>query len=120
MNIQKQRSEKVKEPQILGHRTREYRELKKQLHGLALLAQGNVFAFEPSAAAPRARTHYTWTRKVKNKTVTKALSEAQYEVLKQAIEANQEVERVLGRLRELSQDAILKSLPDSPGKRKGK
>ena len=110
----------MKKPRILGHRAKEYRELEKKLHGLPLVAQGNVFAFEPSATAPRACTYYTWTRKVNNRTATKALSQAQYKVMKEAIEANREVERILRRLRELSQDAILESLPDSPGRRKSK
>ena len=110
----------MKKSQILGHRAKEYRELTKQLQSLPLLAQGNVFVFEPSAEAPRARPRYTWTRKVNKKTATKALSPTQYAALKEAIAANREVERILYRLRELSQDAILESLPDSPGKRKGK
>ncbi len=110
----------MRKSRILAHRAKEYRELEKQLQALPLLAQGNVFAFEPSAGAPRARTYYTWTRKVKNKTLTKALSQAQYKVLKEAIEANREVEQTLRRLRELSQDAILETLPDSPGKRRTK
>ena len=55
---------------------------------------------------------------MKNKTITKALSKEQYEVLKEAIEANREVENILRQMRTIAQEAILKSLPDSPGKRK--
>ena len=66
---------------------------------------------------------YTWTRKIRAKTVTVALSEAQADVFREAIAANRGVEEALVRLRELSQAAMLEGLPgvsrrcaDSPGK----
>ena len=57
---------------------------------------------------------------MKNKTITKALSKEQYEALKEGIEANREVENILRQMRTIAQEAILKSLPDSPGKRNPK
>jgi len=108
----------MKQKAILAQRAQSYEQLQKQLHRLPLLAQGNVFAINTPPGAPRASTHYMWTRKVNNKTITKALSKEQYEVLKEAIEANREVENILRQMRTIAQEAILKSLPDSPGKRK--
>jgi hypothetical protein len=102
---------------ILGKHAQEYRQLAKRLHHLPLLAQGNVFAIDPPNDAPRASTHYKWTRKVKGKTVTEALSQEQFEALSAAIAANREVEQTLQRMRSLTQEAIMRSLPDSPGKR---
>jgi hypothetical protein len=102
---------------ILGKHAQLYRQLGRQLHNLPLLAQGNVFAIDPPKDAPRASTHYKWTRKVKAKTVTEALSREQYEALCAAIEANRKVERTLQRMRSLTHEAIMEALPDSPGKR---
>jgi len=105
---------------ILGKRARQYERLQQSLRDLPLLAQGNVYAIDPPATAPRASTHYKWTRKLDGKTVTEALSKEQYEVLHSAIEANRQLEDTLRRIRNLAQDAILQTLPDSPGKRRRK
>jgi hypothetical protein len=110
----------MKKNRILTQRPKEFEQLEKQLHSLPLLAQGSVFAIAPPPGAPRASTHYTWTRKINNKTVTKALSKDQYQALKKAIEANRQVEKTLRRMRSISQDAILEPMPDSNGKPKGK
>ena len=95
---------------------REYQRLTKQLEHLPLLAQGSVFQIDPLPDAPRATTRYMWTRKVKAKTVTKALSKEQYEQLKIALEANRKVESVLKRMREIGQEAIVS--PSATARRK--
>jgi hypothetical protein len=110
----------MKTPQILAEQADEYLRLQKQLRNVPLLAQGNVFATEPPPQAPRARTHYKWTRKLRGKTVSETLSKEQYEAFKTAIAANRRIEDVLNRIRTISQDSILKTLPDSPGKRTSK
>jgi hypothetical protein len=110
----------MKKDLILGRNAEQYQQLRKQLRNLPLLAQGNVFAIPPPQGAPRASTHYKWTRKVKAKTVTEALSKEQYEALKAAIEANKQVEQALRKMRQLTQDTILRNLPQSPGKRRTK
>jgi len=110
----------MKKKGILAERVDEYQKLQKQLCSPSLLAQGSVFAIEPQPDAPRANTHYKWTRKVRGKTVSVTLSSEQYEALKDAITANRRVETVLTRMRQISQDAILKTLPDSPGKQAAK
>ena len=107
----------MKKNVVLAEHAKEYRELQKQLRNVPLLAQGNVFATEPHPKAPRASTHYKWTRKVKAKTVSETLSKEQFEVLQEAIEANRQVEKTLKRMRQIAQDAILRALPDSPRKR---
>ncbi len=95
----------MKKIEILADPAKAYDELAKRLRSLPLLAQGNVFAIEPSPDSPRARTRYMWTRKVKAKTVTKALSHEQYEVLKAAKgdEAGQTRE-ARGRLEQLDEE----------------
>jgi Family of unknown function (DUF6788) len=101
-------------------RRREYQRLAKQLEDLPLLAQGSVFRIDPPPDAPRASTRYMWTRKVKAKTVSKALSPEQYEQLKAAIQANRRVEQVLKRMREISQQAIVSSRSETGHDRRRK
>ena len=102
---------------MLAEHAEEFNRLQKQLRTLSLLAQGNVFATHPDPKAPRARTHYKWTRKIKGKTVSETLSKEQFEAFKDAIEANKMVEETLQRIRQISHQAILRALPDSPRKR---
>lgn len=106
----------MKKNVILGVNAEEYMHLQKRINNLPLLAQGNVFAIEPAEDAPRATTYYKWTRKCGGKTISTTLSKVQYKALERAIKANQNVEMTLQRMRELAQDAILESLPDSPRK----
>ena len=61
-----------------------YRQLQRQLARLGYVSQGSVFERAPGEQGSR----YFWTRKVRAKTVTVALSEEQYHWLKQAV-ANQ-------------------------------
>ena len=110
----------MKNKQVLAEQADEYLRLQKQLRNVPLLAQGNVFATEPPPHAPRARTHYKWTRKLRGKTVSETLSKEQYEALKAAIAANRHIENVLNQMRTITQASILKTLPDSPRKRTSK
>jgi hypothetical protein len=102
-----------------AHARREYQRWAKRLEKLPLLAQGSVFQIDPPTDAPRASTRYMWTRKVKAKTVTKALSKEQYEQLKAAIKANRQVEAALKRMREISQAAIV-SAPKKTARKGGR
>jgi len=63
---------------------------------------------------------YKWTRKLEGKIVTETLSKEQYEAIKDAIDANRQIEETLRRMRRLSQDTILHALPASNGKRRRK
>ena len=110
----------MKKNDILAEQAAEYLRLQKQLRNVPLLAKGNVFATEPPPHAPRARTHYKWTRKLQGKTVSKTLGQEQYEAFKAAIEANRLIEDILDRMRQISQNSILKALPDSPRQRTSK
>lgn len=106
--------------ELKGASRREYQRLARELEALPLLAQGSVFKIEPPVDAPRASTRYMWTRKVKAKTVTRALSKEQYEQLKAAIEANRKVEAALTRMREISQQHIVPARAKEPRKRASK
>ena len=97
--------------------------MEKTLGRQPWLVQGSVNVVAPKS--PGGNVTYTWTRKVRAKTVTVALSEAQVKVFRQAIAANRRVEETLAQLREVSQAALLKGLPgvsrrraDSPRKQR--
>ena len=86
-----------------------YRRMEKALGKQPWLLQGSVNVVAPKT--PGGKLTYTWTRKVRAKTVTVALSEAQAKAFRTAIAANREVEQTLARLREVSQAALLEGVP---------
>lgn len=107
-------------PTLSPSQQRQYDRLRKQLEALPLLAQGSVFAIEPPPDAPRASTRYVWTRKVKAKTVTRALTQEQYQQLKQAIEANRKLEDTLKEMRAFSLKVLVGSAADTRPRRRRK
>ena len=89
--------------------------MEKVLDQQPWLVQGSVNVVAPKTSG--GNVTYTWTRKVRAKTVTVALSEAQAEAFRAAIAANREVEDALGRLRRISQEALLEGVPGVPRRR---
>lgn len=73
------------------------------------LVQGSVNVVTPKS--PSANVTYTWTRKLRNKTITVALSEKQAVVFRRAMSANRRIEEALSRLRQVSQSALLVEVP---------
>ena len=73
------------------------------------LVQGSVNVV--TQKSPGAGVTYTWTRKVRAKTITVALSKEQAVAFRQAIETNRRIEEALACLRDVSQDALLTTLP---------
>lgn len=61
---------------------------------------------------------YQWTRKVRNKTVSVALSKEQYEWLKQAIENWREVQRTLKEMQRLSRQVLFETVPHPPRRKR--
>ena len=55
---------------------------------------------------------YQWTRKVRGKTVSVALSKEQYAALKEAIENWRELETALDRMQKLTRQKIFGTMPD--------
>jgi virulence-associated protein VapD len=68
-----------------------YRQLQRQLARLGYVSQGSVFERAPGQQGSR----YFWTRKVRAKTVTVALSQEQYLWLKQAVTNQRNLERIV-------------------------
>jgi hypothetical protein len=91
----------------------EYAQLRDRCKKVAWISQGYVQDRGPGAGGPC----YQWTRKVKGKTVSVALSKEQYEALKQAIENWRELQETLKRMQQLSRLMIFQTLPN-PTRRK--
>jgi hypothetical protein len=86
-----------------------YRTLERAVGRQPWLVQGSVNVMAPRS--PASSVTYTWTRKVRAKTVTVALSRQQAVAFRQAIQANRRIEEALSRLRQLSQTALLEEVP---------
>jgi hypothetical protein len=96
-------------PSILRQLRAAYRRLEQAVSRQPWLVQGSVNVVAPKS--PGGNDTYTWTRKVRAKTVTIALSKAQADAFREAIAANRRVEEALARLRQVTQTALLQSLP---------
>jgi cyclopropane fatty-acyl-phospholipid synthase-like methyltransferase len=92
----------------------EYARLRTRLARLGWISQGYVQDRGPGAGGPC----YQWTRKVKAKTVSVALSREQYEALKQAIENWREIQHILQRMQTLSRQIIFVTLPNPPRRKR--
>jgi hypothetical protein len=86
-----------------------YRQLERAANGQPWVVQGSVNVVAPKS--PGGKVTYTWTRKVRAKTVTVALSETQAHAFRAAIADNRRLEEAISHLREVSQTALLDSLP---------
>jgi hypothetical protein len=86
-----------------------YRVLVRTVRQHPWLVQGSVNVVAPKS--PSASVTYTWTRKVRAKTATVALSRQQSVVFRKAVEANRRIEAALNRLRQVSQAALLAEVP---------
>ena len=81
---------------------RRYAQIKKQLLRLGWISQGSLMHEPPNA--------WRWTRKIKAKTVTVALSQQQAELCQQAIANHRQLEQLLSQMRDLSQKVLLGSV----------
>jgi hypothetical protein len=90
-----------------------YDALRKRLGETGWISQGYVQDRGRGAGGPC----YQWTRKVKGKTVSVALSEEQYHALKEAISNWQRMQDILKEMQQLSREYIFTTLP-SPRRRK--
>jgi hypothetical protein len=86
-----------------------YRTLDRATCRQPWLVQGSVNVVAPKS--PEASVTYTWTRKVRAKTITVALSQKQAVAFRRAITANRPIEEALNRLRQVSQAALLAEVP---------
>jgi virulence-associated protein VapD len=85
----------------------QYRQLQRQLNHLGYVSQGSVFERAPGQQGSR----YVWTRKVRAKTVTVALSQKQYLWLRQAVANQRKLQRVVQQMQTLSRQVLFETVP---------
>ena len=95
--------------QVAALRVR-FERCKQQIMALDWLSEGSVTENHPGT--------WRWTRKVKAKTVSVALSKEQYQALQQAIENWRELQEILRRMQALSRRVIFETLPNPPRRKR--
>jgi len=98
---------------IKSARHSEYQRLARQLAALGWISEGYVQNRGPGAGGPC----FQWTRKVKAKTVSVALSQDQFEWLTEAIANWKKLKAVLKQMQQLSRQELFESVP-GPKRRK--
>ena len=91
-----------------------YARLRASLGRAVWISEGYVQDRGPGAGGPC----YQWTRKVKGKTVSVALSRAQYEWLRAAIAQWREVQATLREMQRLSRAVLFATVPHPPRRKK--
>ena len=100
-------------PQV--HLPASYRRLRDQLAQIGWTALGSVLERKlPGQGGPR----YQWTRRVKGKTVTVALSAEQFTWLKAAIANQRTVWDLLDQMNQITLDYMWKHLPSTSRRKK--
>ena len=90
-----------------------YAQLRESLARTGWISEGYVQDRGPGAGGPP----YQWTRKVKGKTVSVALSKEQFEWLREAIAEWRRVQSTLKEMQRLSRQELFETLPH-PKRRK--
>jgi hypothetical protein len=90
-------------PERIARLTQQFERCKAQLLQLSWISQGSVFQTQNGT--------WCWTRKVKTKTVTVALSAQQAELFEQAIAQQRKLTALLAKMRDISQTFLLQSVP---------
>ena len=90
--------------------SRRYQHLRQRLAGLGYISQGSVL--DRTTLSPP-RSGYQWTRKVGQKTITVALSRAQYEALKKAVGNARTLRKTVTEMQRVSRQILFETLPDT-------
>jgi len=94
--------------------TAAYRHLRAQLTQVGWISEGYVQDRGPGAGGPC----YQWTRKVRGKTVSVALSREQYQWLRQAIANWRTVQQTLRQMQRLSRQVLFATVPHPPRRKR--
>lgn len=92
----------------------QYARLRARLAIVGWISEGYVQDRGPGAGGPC----YQWTRKVKGKTVSVALSREQYEGLREAIANWREVQATLRTMQRLSRAMLFATAPHPPRRKR--
>jgi cyclopropane fatty-acyl-phospholipid synthase-like methyltransferase len=91
-----------------------YARLREQFKHLGWISEGYVQDRGPGAGGPC----YQWTRKVRGKTVSVALSREQYEWLRTAIANWRQVQQTLKEMQCLSREVLFATVPHPPRRKR--
>jgi len=91
-----------------------YARLRARFTELGWISEGYVQNRGPGAGGPC----YQWTRKVRGKTISVALSREQYEGLRAAIANWRQVQQTLKKMQRLSRQMLFSTLPHPPRRKK--
>jgi hypothetical protein len=91
-----------------------YTSLRQSLAKVGWISEGYVQDRGPGAGGP----HYQWTRKVRAKTVSVALSKEQYEWLHQAIANWRQVQQIIKEMQRLSRRVLFETVPHPPRRKR--
>ena len=92
----------------------QYARLRAHLTKVGWISQGYVQNRGPGAGGPC----YQWTRKVRGKTVSVALSREQYEWLDHAIANWRQVQQTLKEMQRLSRKVMFETVPHPPRRKR--
>jgi hypothetical protein len=95
-----------KDPNVTRWRA-QYNQLRRRLAQTDWISEGYVQDRGPGAGGPC----YQWTRKVKGKTVSVALSKEQYEWLRSAIAQWRELQAIIREMQRLSRQVLFATVP---------
>jgi hypothetical protein len=104
----------TQEPSQLARWERRYAQLQASLAHTDWISEGYVQNRGPGAGGPC----YQWTRKVKGKTVSVALSKEQYEWLAIAISEWRQVQATLKEMQRLSRLVLFETVPHPPRRKR--
>ena len=91
-----------------------YARLRHRFQDLGWISEGYVQNRGPGAGGPC----YQWTRKVRGKTLSVALSREQYEWLREAIASWRQVQQTLKEMQRLSRQVLFSTVPHPPRRKR--
>jgi len=91
-----------------------YARLRDQFKNLGWISEGYVQDRGPGAGGPC----YQWTRKVRGKTLSVALSREQYEWLRTAIANWRQAQETLKEMQRLSREVLFATVPHPPRRKR--
>jgi hypothetical protein len=92
----------------------QYAQLRQRLAQTGWISEGYVQNRGPGAGGPC----YQWTRKVKGKTVSVALSKEQFEWLRTAIDQWRQLQASLKAMQRLSRQVLFETMPHPPRRKR--
>jgi hypothetical protein len=103
-----------KQPGSLAQLQSAYAQLRGTLSDVGWISEGYAQNRGPGAGGPC----YQWTRKVKGKTVSLALSKEQFEWLEQAISNWRSLQQTIKQMQRLSREVLFTTVPHPPRRKR--